>query len=36
MRFRARAGGKTGTKAATSSARRGALPMKTMWAAVEG
>ena len=36
MRFRARAGGKTGTKAATSSTRRGALPMKTMWAAVEG
>src|SRR4029079_16935590 len=26
------AGGKTGTKSATSSARRGVLPMKTMWA----
>src|SRR6185295_11567231 len=26
------AGGKTGTKSATSSARRGVLPMRTMWA----
>ena len=33
MRFReVPGGGKTGTKSATSSARRGVLPMRTMWA----